>query len=314
MGFARMRELPPFSDRFRCYSIAMKPDNDKPELNFGGKILLPPSALHKLAQLSVEYPMLFSIGTLDETKVSHSGVLEFTAEEGRVYVPQWMMQTLLIEEGTIVRVTNVRLPLGTFVKLQPQSVDFLDITDPKAVLENTLRNFSTLTENDIITIQYNDKSYEILVMETRPKGRAISIVETDLEVDFAAPVGYKEPEPTPKSYSVSSLPSSSIEEHIVERENQFVAFKGSGNNLKGTVSITNTAEMLAAAGASNVTEIPAALHLPSGKLFFGYPIVPLPGSEAADANAPSAFAGQGSSLRSAKGKGSLDSDPGPSRK
>ncbi len=47
-----------------------------------------------------------------------------------------------------------------------------------------MRNFSTLTEGDIISIKYNEKIYEILVMEIKPKGEGISIVETDLEVEI----------------------------------------------------------------------------------------------------------------------------------
>lgn len=66
-------------------------------------------------------------------------------------------------------------------------------------LENALRNFSTLTQGDNIEISYNDKIYGILVMEIKPPGVGISIVETDLEVDFAPPVGYQEPTPQPRS-------------------------------------------------------------------------------------------------------------------
>ena len=44
-----------------------------------------------------------------------------------------MMMTLLMEPGQLVHVKSTSLPLGSFVKLQPQSVDFLDNTDPKAV-------------------------------------------------------------------------------------------------------------------------------------------------------------------------------------
>lgn len=102
------------------------------------------------------------------------------------------MNTLLVTEGQLITVTSTSLPLGRFVKIQPQSTDFLDISDPKAVLEQAFRNFSTLTVGDIITIAYNDKRFEILVMEARPDS-GISIIETDLEVDFAAPLGYIEP-------------------------------------------------------------------------------------------------------------------------
>jgi ubiquitin fusion degradation protein 1 len=36
--------------------------------------------------------------------------------------------------------------------------------------------------------------FGLLVMETKPGGEGISVLDTDLEVDFAAPVGYVEPE------------------------------------------------------------------------------------------------------------------------
>ena len=44
-----------------------------------------------------------------------------------------MMQNLLLQEGDIVRVRNVTLPKGTYVKLQPHTTDFLDISNPKAM-------------------------------------------------------------------------------------------------------------------------------------------------------------------------------------
>ncbi|KAK9766208.1 ubiquitin fusion degradation protein, variant 3 [Basidiobolus ranarum] len=191
----------------------MLPGNERENVNFGGKIILPQSALARLASLNIAYPMLFSLENELHNRHTHAGVLEFIAEEGRVYLPHWIMQSLLLEPGDLIEVKNVTLPLGSFVKIQPQSVDFLDITDPKAVLENALRNFTTLTNGDIITIHYNNHLYEILVMEVKPTGPGISIVETDLEVmeifclsfirpcfiltsaqvDFAPPVGYVEP-------------------------------------------------------------------------------------------------------------------------
>ncbi|KAJ3389426.1 ubiquitin fusion degradation protein [Entophlyctis sp. JEL0112] len=185
-----------FNEHYRCFSIAMLPGNERPDINYGGKILLPPSALAKLSVLNIAYPMLFEITNDQQNKKrsSHAGVLEFIAEEGKAYLPQWMMNTLLIEEGSLVRIKNVSLPLGKFVKLQPQSVDFLDITDPKAVLEKAISQFACLTQDDIITIKYNSKLYDILIVESKPGGKGISVIETDLEVDFAPPLGYKEPE------------------------------------------------------------------------------------------------------------------------
>merc|ERR1719230_449517 len=107
-----------------------------------------------------------------------------------------MMQNLVLSEGDQITVQNCHIPVATFAKFQPQSPDFLDITNPKAVLENTLRSWSCLTEGVIIAINYNEQIYEIVVLEVKPKdpSKAVSIVECDLELDFAPPVGYVEPE------------------------------------------------------------------------------------------------------------------------
>lgn len=135
--------------------------------------------------------MLFRLSSSSD-KITHCGVLEFTAEEGTCYIPFWMMQNLLIEEGAVITVTNVSLPKASFVKLQPQHVDFLEISNPRAVLEHALRNFSCVTKGDVIQIPYNNKNYHFALKEVQPQDAAC-IIETDCNVDFDAPVGYQEP-------------------------------------------------------------------------------------------------------------------------
>lgn len=170
--------------------------------------MLPPSAFDTLARLQVDYPMLFRLSSDSENKTTHCGVLEFTADEGTCYIPFWMMQNLLIEEGSLITVTNVSLPKATFVKLQPQSVDFLEISNPRAVLEHALRNFSCVTKGDVIQLPYNSKNYHFALKEVEPQDAAC-IIETDCNVDFDAPVGYKEPDysATASSTATSRCPS-----------------------------------------------------------------------------------------------------------
>lgn len=142
---------------------------------------MPPSALDQLTRLNVEYPMLFKITNRKQTRITHAGVLEFVADEGKIYLPYWMMRNLLLEEGDMAQIESVSMPVATFSKFQPQSVDFLDITNPKAVLENALRNFACLTTGDIIAIRYNNKIYELCVLETKP-ANAVTIIECDMNV------------------------------------------------------------------------------------------------------------------------------------
>ena len=44
-----------------------------------------------------------------------------------------MMKNLLLSEGDLIQAENVSLSIATFAKFQPQSTDFLDISNPKAV-------------------------------------------------------------------------------------------------------------------------------------------------------------------------------------
>ena len=60
-----------------------------------------------------------------------TGVLEFVAEEGRIYIPYWMFRNLCLQEGQRVTVKSGNLPKGDFVKFQPQSPEFIDIHNPK---------------------------------------------------------------------------------------------------------------------------------------------------------------------------------------
>ncbi|EDQ89776.1 uncharacterized protein MONBRDRAFT_18846 [Monosiga brevicollis MX1] len=182
--------------KFRCHSIMMLQGAAREDADTGGKIFLPPDALEDLASRNVQYPMMFKLRNDSIGKETHAGVLEFTATPGHVYMPGWMMRNLLLQEDEIITVQNLSMVTCTYAKFQPQSPDFLDISNPKAVLENTLRKFSCLTVNDIIAINYNNKVYEIEVLEVKPENsdQAVSIVECDMQLEFAAPIGYKEPE------------------------------------------------------------------------------------------------------------------------
>ncbi|KAI3732252.1 hypothetical protein L1987_63454 [Smallanthus sonchifolius] len=216
-----------FEQTYRCYPGSFI---DKSHIENGDKIIMPPSALDRLASLQIDYPMLFELHNASTERVSHCGVLEFIAEEGLIYMPYWMMENLLLQEGDIVRVKNVTLPKGTYVKLQPHTSDFLNISNPKAILETTLRNFSCLTTGDSIMVAYNNKKYYINIIESKPSN-AISIIETDCEVDFAPPLDYKEPERPASSVLKNKAPKQ--DDAAPAEEPKFNPFTGSGRRLDG---------------------------------------------------------------------------------
>jgi len=173
-------------------------------------------------------------------RTTHCGVLEFVADEGKIYIPNWMMQNLMLDEGELIQVESRTLPIATAAKFQPQSVDFLELTNPKAVLEIRLRHFACLSEGDIIAINYNNKIYELSVLETQP-ANAVSIIECDINVDFAPPVGYVEPDYKAQVQQPmeEDKPELDISQLLPERKG-FIAFGGSGNRLDGKKNGTNS--------------------------------------------------------------------------
>lgn len=342
-----------FDEFYRCYPVAMLPGPERENVNHGGKVIMPPSALDKLTRLHITYPMLFELINGSAGKMTHAGVLEFIAEEGKIYLPFWVhkgsiiatttllimasqiMQTLSLDPGDLVQIKSTDLPSGQFIKLQAQSTSFLDISDPKAVLENAFRNFSCLTKGDIFTFAYNDQTYEMAVLETKPatEKNAIGVLETDLEVDFAPPLGYEEPQrpsgtSTPRS-GMGGLPAGGLlhnqgtmaqainYESIAPQSSSAAAgaravssnFLLGGQKLnakKGSKAPTPNPSTPVAGASTNPppttvrrTNGPQPLRLPPGKLFFGYEIKPVKKSGEAkevDETKPK-FQGQGNTLR-----------------
>ena len=320
-----------FEQFFRCYPVSMMNDRiRKDDANFGGKIFLPPSALNKLTMLNIRYPMLFELTANENGNVTHGGVLEFIAEEGRAYLPEWMLQTLQVQPGSLLKIATTDIPQGQYVNIEPQSVDFLDISDPKAVLENVLRNFSTLTVNDIIEISYNNKTYRIKILEVKPETplKGICVIETDLITDFAPPVGYVEPDykamqneqqGAKKSLDPSKQDIGSMSKRInyqgiiQDAELGASTFSGEGNKLSGkAVSSNNTESNALKMKDISLKGEPLILDLPDGQLFFGFPIkLPKTDDNESSTSQTSSvnFNGQGQSLRKSnkrKGKKLLE--------
>jgi hypothetical protein len=166
----------------------------RPELNYGGKILLPASALQEIVSKDVagkqflsDSPLVFELSNPANSKKTYAGVMEFLADEGNANAPFWLMQHLELAEGEDVNVRLVTLPKGTFVKFKAHdSHFFVRYPDPKPIFETVLRNFAALSQGDHIDITFDDTSYHFEVLETQPH-TAIDINNVDIEVEFQRP-------------------------------------------------------------------------------------------------------------------------------
>lgn len=176
-----------------------------------------------------------------------------------------MMQTLKLEPGDMIQVKSTFLELAKLVKLQPQSVRFLEISDPRAVLERAFRNFATLTKGDVFEFEYNDEVFSVAVLEVKPETdrMGVSMIETDVSVDFAPPVGYVEPQRVPPGVAGGSRTGSGTS----------TPKSGHPGGLPAGGKVHPTGTMAAAIGYDNLapssTAVPASNFLGAGQRIGG---------------------------------------------
>ena len=253
---------------FHCYSMALyQLENNQYES--GGKIVLPASVLEKLTRMNIEYPMLFKLTHCDSKRFTHCGVIEFSAQEGRAYIPHWLMNMLEMSEGSSVTLEYVALVPCTYAKFQPITNDFLDLSNPKSLLERTLRSFACLTQGDVITIHYIGNEFQLRVLELKPVN-AVTIIECDMEVDFAPPEGYVFPErkiPVKEDMETDQVDNDALA--FAGLQQDFYAFKGAGQRLDGKTKGTDSPGLAnqgpVKRGIPNYSYKPNKISFPSAK-------------------------------------------------
>jgi ubiquitin fusion degradation protein 1 len=152
----------------------------------GDKIILPSTILDTIIELDIQFPITFEI--ISKHYKTHCGVIEFTSDEGTCFIPEWIMKNLDIHEGDFIYIRNVSLSNASFIKFKPE-LKFLELSDPRAVLEYILRSFSCVTIGDKLHFNYNFKEYILEIIEVKPKN-ACCIIDADIEVEFDEPDGY----------------------------------------------------------------------------------------------------------------------------
>ena len=181
---------------FKCMPLIYYPEYDLlPDIEFSNKIIIPKTVLEKISKYEgIIYPLNFKINNSDILVTSY----DFKDTE-YVYIPEQLFANLNLNIDGFINLSlhNVNIPKGTNVKLKPHTSNFLEIVDHKTFLETILvSNFTTLTKNQTITVKYLDQIINIDIIECQPED-TISIVNTDLEVDFEQPYDYVEPPPKP---------------------------------------------------------------------------------------------------------------------
>ena len=308
-----------YSQVFAAYSSAFALNEASGKrIARGGQLLLPSNCLAEMSMMNLPYPLQFVVKTF-KGKMCCAGVLEFDAPAGHAIFPDWLFQQLQLTPGEMVRLSTTTLPRGKLMKIRPQSRKFIELSNPKLVLEQQLQNYPVLNKGSSIVLFYCGQEFLIDIMDIIDhNGNSIDAVSTvnadatgtELQVEFERPLdmppsprrdvapaataaGTKSPPPqgvnvihgqeglsfTPLAFQPPSLTAPEVKSQPDPPPPTFTAFAGTGRSL----------------GAGR----PAA---PSTSLPVQSPVAGTPLAQSPSAGVPaektfSAFAGQGRKLR-----------------
>ena len=220
-------------------------DDKYQRLEQSDRCLVPTTILQKIhTSLGDELPnpLIFQLtrepkdSGQEEVNVLGYGTVEFLEGIDHIYLSNRLIQQLWIQYGDHVmcQVCTEPIPKGTGIKLQPHTSNFLTIDNPKKALEDALRYYySILHEGDVISLKYQNQTYDVTVVETKPDSPILSF-NTDLEVDFLPPLDYVPP-PVSHSPVVSNAAVASTDETPPENswtdQDEWRPFCGKGYRL-----------------------------------------------------------------------------------
>ncbi len=192
-GTGHIGEQMMYRRRLKCHSMIYY-DGDGRFNMTKDKILLPISVLEAISSMDIENPYIFEISKVGMEGIrTYCGVQEFVYTGGEhMFIPPNIMEKLYLEEGENVDIKSIKMKKIEFLKLKPMSMDFLEIEEPKVILEEAFKNYTCITEGDMINFEYGGIPMQVEVTEVRPDGRAMVLLDTECEVDFEPPVGYEE--------------------------------------------------------------------------------------------------------------------------
>src|SRR5579871_1872187 len=151
------------------------------------RILLPATALEQLLSSAgtqdLPQPLTFRILNLNNNIFTHVGVREFSAAQGEVGIPSWILESLSLQPTDLVAITLRHLPKATRVKLRPLEAGYIE-DDWKALLESQLRTHTTLTKGEILSIKASPTTeFRFLVDELEPAD-AVNLIDTDVTTEI----------------------------------------------------------------------------------------------------------------------------------
>tara|TARA_Y100000590_G_scaffold44185_1_gene47042 strand:- start:7333 stop:8112 length:780 start_codon:yes stop_codon:yes gene_type:complete len=212
------------------------------------RVLVPKSLLYKLSQYdNLKYPIHFKLNADfykedSDYKDYVYSIYDYVEDIDNIYIPNEYyrdidLDKLLEYDNQIeIEIINYELPKAESITFKPFTSNFLSIKNPKVYLEAHLKkHYTVLFKNQIISTIYGKTFINIEILDTQPDN-IVSILETDVNVEFEAPYDYIDPATIDPSIVPRNKESKELKEtkekNTTDSDSDIsVRFPGKGNKL-----------------------------------------------------------------------------------
>ena len=232
----------------QVYPYSFSSNVQRNTLEYSNQVILPPEILARQSN-DTDGILFFTIA--NKEKKINVGVHEFTDIPDVCYIPYYFMMLLGIKEGERIQITPIeeKPQKATSIILKPQEQVFMELSDPKRILEYHLsRLYPIITVGDVLRIFHDDMVYCLSVSKVEPAD-IVQTVDCDIVLDFEESHDYININPTSAEINTSNMNSNnevfSSDSNYIDGDNTdiiptnyisgtnlpFVAFQGKGNRL-----------------------------------------------------------------------------------
>jgi len=132
------------------------------------------------------------ITDMTKSKVVFCRIANYIQEEDIVSIPNWMMESLEVEDDDIVTLSEVRIDKAKLVKIEPHNKEMFEVfTEDMSIseiLSPLISNYGCLTKGSTITINLFGETWKInisdIISEKGKGKRGGTTMNTDIEVDI----------------------------------------------------------------------------------------------------------------------------------
>jgi len=233
----------------QVYPLSFSSNVQRNTLEYSNQVILPPEILASLPD-NTQTILFFTLQ--NNEKKLNVGVYEFTDIPDVCYIPYYFMMALGIKEGERVQIAPLdeEPEKAISITLKPQEQAFIELSDPKVVLEYHMsRLYPIVSIGDIIRVYHNNIVYCLSVSKLEPSN-IVQTIDCDITLDFEESHDYKCPdilEPieddtvqstnneeysSDPNYIVNSDNTTLSQNNVITGDNHsFIPFQGKGYRL-----------------------------------------------------------------------------------